>query len=178
MKFTPVYNIKNKLFAAQSELVYRLRLLQHEKSLPPLEAGDRLILQSLKKEGVYITNIEELGLKSTPELLQVARQHLAQMSADINQHSEKKLPQIYTVTQLPEFANWAKETRLLTIIENYLRFPVTFHGVHLRKDFPNKNQFGTLLWHKDSEDRKMIKIIIYLNDVDENTGLLNISLCI
>lgn len=58
----------------------------------------------------------------------------------------------------------------MNIIENYLGLPFAFHGVHLRKDFPNEHQFGTLLWHKDSEDRKMVKIIIYLNDVDEKHG--------
>jgi hypothetical protein len=40
----------------------------------------------------------------------------------------------------------------------------------VRKDFPNEKQLETLLWHKDSEDRRMIKVIIYLNDVTEEHG--------
>lgn len=151
------------------ELGYRLRIWQHKKNLPQLEAGDRLIVNTLKKEGVYITNLEKLGLTSTPEMLEAAQEQLSQMSANSNSHFSK-LPQIYTVTELQQFANWAIETRLMKIVENYLGLPVTFQGVHLRKDLPNADQFGTLLWHKDSEDRKMVKIIIYLNDVDEAHG--------
>ena len=62
------------------------------------------------------------------------------------------------------------EKRLLNIIENYIGLTVAFQGVHLRKDLPNQNQFGTLLWHKNSEDRKMVKVIIYLTDVEEEHG--------
>ncbi|MBD2499573.1 phytanoyl-CoA dioxygenase family protein [Anabaena azotica] len=151
------------------ELGYQLRVWQYKRNLPQLDAGDRLIVNTLKKEGAYITNLEELGLSSTAEMLKAAQEQLAQMSANSKLHLSN-LPYIYTVTDIQQFANWAKETRLMKIAENYLGLPVTFQGVHLRKDLPNEDQFGTLLWHKDSEDRKMVKIIIYLNDVDEEQG--------
>ena len=151
------------------ELGYQLRIWQHKKNLPQLDSGDRLIVNTLKKEGAYITNLEELRLSSTSEMLKAAQEELAQMSAYSKLHSSN-LPYIYTVTDLQQFANWANETRLMKIAENYLGLPAIFQGVHLRKDLPNENQFGTLLWHKDSEDRKMVKIIIYLNDVDEEQG--------
>jgi hypothetical protein len=92
------------------------------------------------------------------------------MSAVNNSNIKERLPQIYTVTDLPELSQWGREQRLLNIIENYIGLSVAFQGVHLRKDFPNENQFGTLLWHKDSEDRRMVKIIIYLTDVEEKHG--------
>jgi hypothetical protein len=92
------------------------------------------------------------------------------MATANNNHLTERLPQIYTVTDLPEFYNWGNNQRLIDIIENYIGLPVAFHGVHLRKDFPNQHQFGTLLWHKDSEDRRMVKVIIYLNDVKRKHG--------
>ncbi len=58
----------------------------------------------------------------------------------------------------------------MNIIESYIGLPITFHGVHLRKDFTSKNQFGTLLWHSDAEDRRIIKIFVYLHDVEEKHG--------
>ncbi|AUT01585.1 phytanoyl-CoA dioxygenase [Nostoc sp. CENA543] len=165
-----ISSISRKISTLQSEFDYRVRLWQHAKKLPKLAGRDRLIVDTLKTEGVYITNLEELGLTSTAEMLKVAYQQLAQMSATNNQHLSERLPEIYTVTDINQFANWGRETRLLQIIENYLGLPVAFQGVHLRKDLPNANQFGTLLWHKDSEDRKMVKIIIYLNDVEQKHG--------
>jgi hypothetical protein len=59
---------------------------------------------------------------------------------------------------------------LLNIAENYIGLPVAYLGVNLRKDIPNQKQVGTRLWHTDGEDRRMLKAIIYLNDVDENGG--------
>ncbi|HIK05665.1 MAG TPA: phytanoyl-CoA dioxygenase [Trichormus sp. M33_DOE_039] len=165
-----ILSITKKFSTLKSELDYRLRIWQHAKKLPQLTERDRLIVDTLKTEGVYITTLENLGLKSTSEMFKAAHQQLAQMTATTTQHLSEKLPQIHTVTDINEFANWGQETRLLQIIENYLGLPVAFHGVHLRKDLPNAHQFGTLLWHKDSEDRKMVKIIIYLNDVAQKHG--------
>jgi hypothetical protein len=173
--------IKEKLSALKSEFIYRISLWKHNKKLPLLQSiysdnqsatpnSDRLIVETLKREGVYVTTLEELGLNSTSNLLKAASQQLSNMPAAKASNSGRKLPQIYTVTDLPEFSQWGVETRLLNIIENYIGLPVAFHGVHLRKDLPNENQFGTLLWHKDSEDRRMVKVIIYLNDVEEKHG--------
>jgi len=162
--------VKDKISEIKSELAYRSALLNHARNLPALEQRDRLILNHLKQEGVYVTSLEELGLNSASNLLQAAESQLSRMETPNDSHAGQRLPQIYTVTDLPEFSTWATETRLLNIIENYIGLPVAFQGVHLRKDFPNENQFGTLLWHKDSEDRRIIKIFLYLSDVEEKHG--------
>ncbi|MER3491259.1 MAG: phytanoyl-CoA dioxygenase [Mastigocladus sp. ERB_26_2] len=162
--------IKDKITALNSEAHYRLALWNHTKNLPAIAQSDRAIVDALKRDGVYVTTLAELGLDSTTNLLNAARDQLSKMAAAQNSQLTQRLPQIYTVTDLPEFFNWGSEQKLLNIVENYIGLPVTFHGVHLRKDFPNENQFGTLLWHKDSEDRRMVKIIIYLTDVEEKHG--------
>ncbi len=162
--------IKRKILTLYSDFEYYIARWKHSRKLPALEAGDRQILNTLKKDGVCVTTLADLGLDSSSELLKAAYEQLSQMENPNNDHLDEKLPQIYTVTGLPEFSNWGKEKRLLNIIENYIGLPVAFHGVHLRKDFPSKHQFGTLLWHSDAEDRRIIKIFIYLNDVEQKTG--------
>jgi Phytanoyl-CoA dioxygenase (PhyH) len=162
--------LKGKMAALNSELAYRIKLWQYAPKLPLLETSDRLIVDTLKIEGAYVTTLADLGLKSTPKMLQAAYAQLDKIADANTSHLTQKLPQIYTVTDLPQFSNWGRENRLLKIVENYLGLPVAFQGVHLRKDLPNEHQFGTLLWHKDSEDRKMVKVIIYLNDVQEKQG--------
>ncbi|MEH2173420.1 phytanoyl-CoA dioxygenase [Nostoc sp.] len=162
--------IKRKLSTLSADFQYYVARWKHSRNLPALEERDRNILKALKKDGVYVTTLADLGLNSSSELLKAAYQQLSQMENPNNDHLDEKLPQIYTVTGLPEFYNWAMEKRLLNLIENYIGLPIAFHGVHLRKDFPSKHQFGTLLWHSDAEDRRIIKIFIYLNDVEEKTG--------
>ncbi|MEH1828827.1 MAG: phytanoyl-CoA dioxygenase [Nostoc sp.] len=162
--------IKRKISTLSSDLEYYLARWKHSKNLPVLEGRDRKILNALKKDGVYITTLADLELNSSSELLKASYHQLSQMENANNDHLDEKWPQISTVTGLPEFYAWGMEKRLLNIIENYIGLPIAFHGVHLRKDFNNKHQFGTLLWHSDAEDRRIIKIFIYLNDVEEKTG--------
>ncbi|MDZ8104591.1 MAG: phytanoyl-CoA dioxygenase [Nostoc sp. DedQUE12a] len=162
--------IKRKISTFSSDFKYYLARWKHSRNLPELGVGDRQILNTLKKDGVYVTTLADLGLDSSSELLKAAYEQLSLMEDPNNAHLDEKLPQIYTVTGIPEIFNWGNEKRLLNIIENYIGLPVAFHGVHLRKDFPSKHQFGTLLWHSDAEDRRIIKIFIYLNDVEEKTG--------
>jgi len=163
-------NIIAKILLIISELKYRLALLNHRKKLPVLPQSDRLILEQLKREGAYVTSITDLALPSTAKLLKAAQIQLTQMSRADHDDLAKKSPQIYTITDLPEIADWGREPRLLNLIENYIGLPIAYHGVHLRKDFPSEHQFDTLLWHKDAEDRRIIKIFLYLEDVEKKHG--------
>jgi hypothetical protein len=147
-----------------------VKLWHHSKNLPAISAKDQLIVDTLKTSGVYITSLEDLGFLSTATMLATANTCADSMVNPRDIHAGYKLPQIYTVTDLSEFSTWGSETRLQNIIEHYIGLPIAFHGVHVRKDFPNEKQLETLLWHKDSEDRRMIKVIIYLNDVTEEHG--------
>lgn len=163
-----INKIKSRIVELKSELAYRVALSNHAQNLPALDGADSAILDTLKQSGVCVTSLAALGLESTPQLLNESYNQLAAMPAP--KTTGRKLPQIYTVTDLSAFSHWGNEQRLLNIVENYIGLPVAFQGVHLRKDFPNKNQFGTLLWHKDSEDRRIIKAIVYLSDVEPKHG--------
>jgi hypothetical protein len=162
--------IKKIVSDLKSDAAYRTALLQHKQNLPSLEKYDSIIIDTLKREGVWTTTLQELDLTATSELLSASSNLLPKMGLPSDSEPDQKWPDIYTVTDLPAFSNWGKQQRLLNIIENYIGLPVAYHGVHLRKDFPNKEQFGTLQWHGDSEDRSILKIIIYLSDVGEEHG--------
>ncbi|MBD0387927.1 MAG: phytanoyl-CoA dioxygenase, partial [Nostoc sp. C3-bin3] len=135
--------IKRKITTLHSDFEYYVARWKHSRNLPALEGSDRNILNALKKDGVCVTTLAELGLNSSSELLKAAYHQLSQMENPNNDHLDERLPQIYTVTGLPEFYAWGIEKRLLNIIENYIGLPIAFHGVHLRKDFKSKHQFGT-----------------------------------
>lgn len=161
---------KETISAINSELNYRVKLWQNANKLPTLTASDRLIVDHLKREGIYVTTLADLGLDSTPQLLNVTHSILPSMGKVNYTDDSPNPPEIYNVTHIPNFYNWGNEARILKILENYIGLPVAYHGVQIRKDFFNKNQFSTMLWHRDSEDRHIVKIIIYLNDVEEEHG--------
>jgi hypothetical protein len=163
-----------------AEIDYQISLLKHFKELPQLDTFEQRVIQTLRREGAFVTSLEELELSSTSELLTAAKSHLQRMDLYVaSQRSDRQLigteadpayPQIFTVTDLPEFSAWGKEERLLKIVESYIGLPVTFQGVHLRKDFANEKPVTTEFWHQDMEDRRIIKIFVYLSDVSEVNG--------
>jgi len=59
----------------------------------------------------------------------------------------------------------------IVIVENYMGLPIAFQGIHFRRDFANKSPVTTEFWHQDLENRRILKVIIYLSDVSEEHGL-------
>ena len=162
-----------------SEIKYNLALRQHAGKLPPLSSQDQMIVEACRNEGAFVTSLEALGLPSTQAMLEDAKKLLVEMRADLASRTNLKTwgtgenpayPQIFTVTDLPVFADWAQNERLLTMIENYIGLPVAFQGVHLRQDFANEQPVTTEFWHRDLEDRRVIKLFVYLSDVVTETG--------
>jgi hypothetical protein len=160
-----------------SDISYRIERAKHAQYLPKLSVSDQQIVDTCEKQGVCVTSLEELGFASTSAMLQAAHSYLNAMESirpkqslenfDPNQPPEALHPQIFTMTDLPEFAAWGQEPRLLNIVENYIGLPIAFQGIHLRRDFANPSPITTELWHQDLEDRRILKAIVYLSDVLE-----------
>ncbi|MBD1927467.1 hypothetical protein H6F74_14625 [Trichocoleus sp. FACHB-90] len=70
----------------------------------------------------------------------------------------------------PDIFLWELEERFLNIVENYIGVPVAYHGVSVRRDMLDGEQVGTRQWHIDIEDRRMVKVIVYFNDVNDEGG--------
>lgn len=152
---------------------YRLELVNYHHQLPTLSASDHQIVSQLKREGAAITSLEQLSLPSTPAMLAAAQTYLQMMKAELAAPPHKPAyPHIYTMTDIPEFSNWGNDPRLLRLVENYIGLPTKFQEVHLRRDFPNETPVTTGLWHWDLEDRRMVKLFVYLTDATEAYGPL------
>lgn len=163
-----------KIWQIKTEFAYRLALKKHAKSLPVVSPRDRLIVDGIEREGVYVTSLEELGFASTSQLLSACKQVLSCTEPErnnIGDRSAAKTPlQVYTLSELSDLISWGSERRLLNIVENYIGLPIKFQGIQLRRESPHPQQFGAMLWHKDGDDRRSIKVIVYLSDVEREHG--------
>jgi hypothetical protein len=74
------------------------------------------------------------------------------------------------LAQFPEIFLWGMNADLLDMIENYLQLPVYYHGVSVRREIADGKPNDVRQWHMDPEDRRMCRIIIYLNDVGPGGG--------
>lgn len=159
-----------KVWQLKTEFIYRLALKRYAKSLPALSLADRQIVDRLQQEGVYMTSLEKLGFASTPQMVDACSEVLSCTEPERDRSATKSPLQIYTLSELTDFSLWGNERRLLDIVQNYIGLPIKFQGIQLRREFSHPQQFGAMLWHKDGDDRRSIKVIIYLSDVDREHG--------
>ncbi|MEL6579980.1 MAG: hypothetical protein AAFQ14_09515 [Cyanobacteria bacterium J06621_12] len=72
--------------------------------------------------------------------------------------------------EFSEIVLWALEPKLLNIVENYIGLPILYQGFAVRRSLADGQYSGVRRWHMDWEDRRIIKIIVYLNDVVAGGG--------
>jgi hypothetical protein len=147
---------------------------RHKSSLPLLEDTERTIVDQLEQEGICITSLAELAIPDTHQLLEAAApisKELANLSRAPSHIGKHTL--MATATQLlqhPEIIAWGLSPRLLKIVESYLGLPVGYGGLSFYHSVADGRDAGPRIWHRDKEDWRMIKIAVYLNDVDEDGG--------
>ena len=59
------------------------------------------------------------------------------------------------------------DIKLLQVIEHYLQLPVAYGGVDIFFTIADGLEKGARTWHKDNP---MVKVAVYLNDVDDDGG--------
>ena len=142
----------------------------HEAHLPHLRDSDARIVEDLKTSGVSITSLQAMEIEGVDALLAAAYGLVARYSpwtrsfqasgADIVAHDK--------------IIRWGLSDRLLDIAENYLGLPVGYDGINVFFTKADGMEAGPRRWHRDAEDRRMLKIALYLNDVDEDGGPLQV----
>jgi hypothetical protein len=155
-----------------SQLNYLAAKEKYIRLLPSISNYDLNLVEQIKREGVVVTSLESLSIPSTQEMLQAAKS-LMHKIPQVDTRKKHEYVVHANSQQMMSHADiffWGLQERLLHIVENFLGLPVAYHGSYFRRDFANKVQRKTRLWHKDIEDPHFLKIIVYLNDVDEDGG--------
>jgi len=153
---------------------FRLRRWVHRANLPTVTADDREILDALELDGACASTLEALGVPESAALLRDADRLMTEMT---KQSSRPGGGKDYVVTaspaliaDYPAILRWGLDERLLAIAESYIGMPVTYRGVLARLDFPDGSVKETRLWHLDQEDTRILKIVVYVNDVSDSGG--------
>ena len=160
------------VFRIPLERTYERAKDKYSSDLPILYSDDSTCIKALEQEGVFITSLDALEIPSTPQLLLAANNLLPQLSVTSPSNKKEYFVQA-TRKQILNYPNiflWGLEERLINIAERYIGLPVFYQGSFLRRDLANGMQTKSRLWHRDHEDRRMLKIFVYLNDVNEYGG--------
>ena len=144
----------------------RINLSLHEKK----------IVDTLAKEGIAVTHLDELFPgENMLSLLQAYAEDLTKSAEVKTQKSFLKYywdPYPLLDLQNPYLA-LVLSPRILAIVNSYFRMYTKFYYFTLNLTLPvseGAEAVQSQRWHRDPEDKKMCKIFIYLNDVDEGAG--------
>jgi len=153
---------------------YGKALHVHQPTLPQLSAMDAEIVAALEKDGIFFTTIEALGLANGHVVTSEARA-LAEGFAE-EAHQLTANGEVFTIVpservfRYPSIYLLGLQDRLLDIAENYIGLPPAYDGVTINYTVADGREVSTRKWHRDWEDRRMLKVAIYLHDVDEGAG--------
>lgn len=153
---------------------YGKALYVHQPALPRLADKDAEIVAALEKDGIYVTTIEALGLANSDSVMDEGRA-LAEGFAD-EAHQRTENGDVFTIVpsdqvfRFPSIYLLGLQERLLDIAENYIGLPPAYDGVTINYTVADGREVSTRKWHRDWEDRRMLKVAVYLNDVDESAG--------
>ncbi len=153
---------------------YRRAVASHRRMLPALSPADRAIVEALERDGIYISSLDCLGLPDSREAVRIGQTLAAEFGADAHRQAaggiEFNMVPPERIVINPRIFAWGLSDRLLDIAEAYLGVPAAYDGMQIIYTVADGREISTRRWHRDWEDRKMLKVAIYLNDVDAEGG--------
>ncbi|TCM20501.1 hypothetical protein EDF56_102162 [Novosphingobium sp. PhB165] len=169
------FNLSNtSLMRRQLGRRYNEALASHRPLLPRLEGIDRLIVEGLERDGVFITSLDALGLSGSAEMLRAAQKAASECAEDARREAgagrEFTCAPASATVENPEIFHWGLNDRLLDIAEAYIGLPAAYDGMALIYTVADGTELGPRQWHRDREDRKMIKLAVYCSDVTDRGG--------
>lgn len=128
-------------------------------------------LAALKTDGVYKIDGDTFrGLLSAKD-----REALQELSARVAQFTKQPPEKLQMeaadlMATSPGLYTLGMSDALLNLAESYLGTKCLYLGAMLKREAANGYDGGTRAWHVDNEDVRMVRFLIYLNDVGAQTG--------
>lgn len=150
---------------------YADRVRRHRSMVPGLSRDGQDVVRILHTDGVYLGTFNGPHF---PEALEL-RNGLDQLVAALtSQHpdagSSTLRPTTEQLLEDPALWRWGLSAAMLDLVENYLGVPVRYYGADVRREVADSEAKDVRQWHRDIEDRRMVKILVWLNDVDAGGG--------
>jgi hypothetical protein len=154
---------------------------------PALDDVQRELLDQLWGRGIAITTVERLGLQAAfAELEDWVRCYDAAMAPALarrREHAENPGFKTYLVEMLGPrpvlnprsiSVRFSLQAAVLNVVNSYFGMYTRLLQFNLWRNFataaPPRN---SQLWHRDPDDRQIVKLFVYLSDVDAGAGPLS-----
>lgn len=163
-----------------------------QKENPTLDDEQKRIARELTENGIAFSNMEKLGLLDLFLDMKNFTEEKLKDPEIINEiESKKNFPKgkkgektffIYLfggdkgMGKLDErnpFMKFSLSRKIRDTAGEYLKLKPSFNSFYLMSTIVVQRDSDAYLsqrWHRDPEDKKLVKVFVYLNDVDEGTG--------
>jgi hypothetical protein len=152
--------------------LYKRYLHRHTGKLALPESRDINIIGELSATGIYVTSLEALNIPGFSRFILLGNQ----LFQDLEKKSQgqkvkfQATPEFSLLLKYCEIFQWGLSDRLTAIASNYIGSPAAYDTCLCNLSINNGNETATRRWHLDNEDRKVIKILVYFSDVNEDSG--------
>jgi hypothetical protein len=164
-------SFKRRLAAEKRKITYWKKRFFGKAKLPPLDPRDRPIVAALRRDGACVTSLDSLGIAGTAAMLAAAdRLAAATLGRKPGKGGFNIQPAQDEIESCPDLIAWGLDERLLGLAAHYIGLPVAYRGLTVRRDIVGGEATETRLWHYDDEDFRIVKVILYLNDVGPDGG--------
>ncbi len=153
-----------------SQHLHRQRLRRYEPFVPALSPQRAEVVATLREEGVCVSTLDRLGLPGTDRLQAGLGALAAATARGATPGSDTSRPSLDDVLAESDVWQWGLQPELLDLAEAHLGLPPRYHGADVRCEHATARTVGVRQWHRDMEDHRMFKILVWLNDVDLEGG--------
>lgn len=149
---------------------HKRRLRQFEPQLPVLPSEREAVLEEVRTRGASVTSLEALDFPGT-DLMKAGAIGLKDDFArhDRTNTATVRPPREWVLAR-PAIWQWGLNEQVLDMVESYIGLPARYVGASVRCERATGEAFGVRQWHRDIEDRRMLKLLVWLNDVDDDGG--------
>ena len=149
---------------------HQRRLRQFAPQLPVLPPEREAVLDEVRTRGAAVTSLDALGFPGTAELKAGAHELTDEFAQQHRSTLSTVRPPREWVLGRPAIWQWGLNEQVLDMVESYIGLPARYHGASVRCERATGEALGVRQWHRDIEDRRMLKLLVWLNDVDEDGG--------
>ena len=148
---------------------YEGRLREHADQLAPLPPLQQQLLNDVDVYGVAITRLDSLGLSGIDQLKASTARLAADLKAGPSTESALRSSWVELLNEV-EMWQWGLREDVLDLAEGYLRLPAWYHGAEVRRERADGRRDHVRQWHRDTEDHRMFKVLVWIDDVGPMDG--------
>lgn len=138
--------------------------------LPPLSERGVQLVERLEADAIVTGLLTDFELPGAADLMAALEPVLEPLSRQDPHGVSTLRPAQEELVQDLALWHWGLSDVVLDIVENYLGVGSRYFGPEVRREVADSRATGVRQWHRDSEDRRMVKLLIWLNDVDASGG--------